>query len=162
MALSITELPLRDGHVGLCPLPGRGGDYAADLAVIAGWAPSLVLTMTTAEEMARHGAAGLGDDLGARGIGWAHLPVADFTAPDEEIAAHWLLIADRAGEILDSGGRVLAHCMGGCGRSGAAVLRLMTEAGEDPEAALARLRQVRPCAVERPEQFVWAAAGARA
>ena len=159
MAFSITELPLRAGLAGLCPLPGRGGDYAADLAALRGWGPALVLSMTTPQEMARHGAAGLGDDLADQGIGWAHLPVTDFTAPGEEVAAHWLLIADRAGEILDGGGRVLAHCMGGCGRSGAAVLRLMVEAGEDPLAALARLRQVRPCAVERPEQLAWATAG---
>jgi protein-tyrosine phosphatase len=49
--------------------------------------------------------------------------------------------------------------MGGCGRSGTAALRLMVEAGENPKAALQRLRAVRPCAVETPEQFQWAAGG---
>ncbi len=40
-----------------------------------------------------------------------------------------------------------------------ALLRLMVEAGEDPGAALSRLRAVRPCAVETAAQFDWAAAG---
>ncbi len=54
------------------------------------------------------------------------------------------------------GGRVLVHCMGGCGRSGMALLRLMVESGEPADRALARLRAVRPCAVETPEQLAWA------
>jgi hypothetical protein len=46
--------------------------------------------------------------------------------------------------------------MGGCGRSGTALLRLMVESGEDPIPALTRLRAARPCAVETPAQFAWA------
>ena len=160
MAFSITEVPLRAGVAGLSPLPGRDGDYAADLAALCDWGPALVISLTTGEEMARKGAGGLGDDLAAAGIGWAFLPLADFTAPDETLATHWMLIAERASEILDGGGRILAHCMGGCGRSGAAVLRLMIDAGEEPQAALARLRALRPCAVEKTQQLRWATAGA--
>jgi len=54
------------------------------------------------------------------------------------------------------GGKVLVHCMGGCGRSGMAVLRLMVETGEPPHSALSRLRAARPCAVETDAQFDWA------
>lgn len=160
MALTINELPLRNGLIGISPMPGRDGRYAADLAAIRDWGPALVLSMVTAEELEAKGARHFGDDLNELGIGWAHLPVRDFAAPGEEIETHWFVAAERASEILDGGGRVLAHCMGGCGRSGTALLRLMVEAGEDPQAALARLRAVRPCAVEKPEQFAWAARGA--
>lgn len=159
MAFSITEVPLRAGVAGLSPLPGRGGDYPADLAAIRDWAPALVISLTTEDEMARKGAGGFGDDLQRLGIGWASLPLADFTAPDVALDGRWMLIAERASEILDGGGRILAHCMGGCGRSGAAVLRLMVEAGEEPQAALTRLRGLRPCAVEKPEQLRWATQG---
>ena len=40
-----------------------------------------------------------------------------------------------------------------------ALLRLMAEAGEDVDMALARLRSVRPCAVETTAQQAWAALG---
>lgn len=159
MAFSITEVPLRAGLAGLSPLPGRQGDYAADLAAVRDWAPALVISLTTEDEMARKGAGGFGGDLQRLGIGWAALPLADFAAPDETLATRWMLIAERASEILDGGGRILVHCMGGCGRSGAAVLRLMIEAGEEPQAALSRLRALRPCAVEKPEQLSWATQG---
>jgi len=53
------------------------------------------------------------------------------------------------------------HCRGGCGRSGMIALRLMIEIGEAADDALARLRAVRPCAVETPQQLRWATAGRR-
>jgi protein-tyrosine phosphatase len=59
---------------------------------------------------------------------------------------------------LRSGGRVLVHCFGGCGRSGMAALRLMVAAGEGPESALHRLRASRACAVETEAQRLWAVA----
>lgn len=160
MALEINELDLRAGRIGICRMPGRGGDYPADLAVIAAWSPALVLSMTSDAEMARQGAGGLGADLRKLNIDWAQLAVQDFTAPTPDMAADWHDISTRAAEILARGGKVLAHCMGGCGRSGAALLRLMIEAGEAPDAALTRLRGVRACAVERPGQFEWACEGA--
>ena len=72
--------------------------------------------------------------------------------------AAWPEVSALAAGILSSGGGVLAHCYGGCGRSGMAVLRLMVEAGEDAQAALIRLRAVRPCAVETEAQLAWATA----
>lgn len=159
MGFEIAELPVRAGWLGICPLPGRHGDYRADLAAVRAWAPDLVLSMTSAEEMAGEGAAGLPGDLARAGIAWRHFPVTDFGVPDESEGALWPMLAEELSGWLERGGRVLLHCRGGCGRSGMVALRLMAEAGEPPQAALARLRQIRPCAVETEEQFAWAAEG---
>ena len=145
------------GWLGLCPMPGAGGDYAGDLASVTGWGPALVLSMTMAAELARFGAAGIGADLRERGIGWRHLPVEDYQADSPALAAGWAAASAQARAILEQGGRVLVHCRGGCGRSGMAVLRLMVELGEAPETALPRLRAARPCAVETDAQYDWAA-----
>lgn len=157
MPLTIANLPAGGGELALCPMPGRGGAYGADLRDLLAHGPALVLTMTTAEEMEAKGAADLPADLAAHGIGWLHLPVADFGAPDAAISAAWTQASRMAHKVLAAGGKVLVHCMGGCGRSGMAVLRLMVEAGEAPHSALSRLRAVRPCAVETDAQFDWAA-----
>lgn len=141
-------------------MPGGTGAYAGDLGAVLAWGPGLVLTMTPEAELTARGAGRLGDDLRAAGIGWRRLPIADFGAPDAVTAALWPAASVEALGVLRAGGRVLAHCMGGCGRSGMAVLRLMVELGEPPQAALARLRAVRPCAVETEDQRIWAAAGA--
>ncbi|MBM3615082.1 MAG: protein phosphatase, partial [Alphaproteobacteria bacterium] len=41
----MAEIAAAGGVLGLCPMPGRTGDYAGDLAAVLGWRPSLVLTL---------------------------------------------------------------------------------------------------------------------
>lgn len=147
----IAPLPLGVGTLALSPLP-RGAD---DLRALADFAPALVVSMTEAAEMADLGAGALPDWLAAHGIGWAHFPIPDFGTPPAH--ADWPRLSAQVLAVLQSGGRVLLHCRGGLGRSGMVALRLMVEAGEAPEAALARLRKVRPGAVETEAQFHWVA-----
>jgi protein-tyrosine phosphatase len=89
----------------------------------------------------------------AAGIGWLHLPVTDFGVPE---GMDWAGVHNETRSVLANSGRVLIHCFGGCGRSGMMVLRMMIAAGETGDAALARLRQIRPCAVETDAQLAWA------
>jgi protein-tyrosine phosphatase len=157
--MKIAELVVGGGVLGLGPMPGRSGSYKRDLAEVLAWRPMLALTMATADELEAQGAGSLPGDLGDAGVDWVHLPVGDYGVPAGETAVAWPGAAQKAREVLARKGRVWVHCMGGCGRSGTVALRLMVEAGEEPGAALKRLRQVRPCAVETPEQFCWAAGG---
>ncbi len=154
---SISELQCGEGWLGIAPIPGRGGDYFADFTKLLRWEPALVLTMVTDPELQRVGAETLGEDLSALEIGWRHLPVDDLGAPPSETASLWPEVSAEAHRMLGKGGKVLAHCYGGCGRSGMAVMRLMVEAGEDAEPALERLRGARACAVETEGQRAWAA-----
>lgn len=153
---AIYPLKMGAGQIALSPIPGRSGSYEADFSAILRWAPDLVLSMTTTAEFDRMGADGFGDDLAAVGIAWRHLPIVDFGAPDSEIIAAWDEVSQYAAGVLAEDGKVLSHCFGGCGRSGMVALRLMVEAGEAPNVALARLRQTRPCAVETEAQKAWA------
>ena len=154
--LMIHALQVGGGTLALTALPGAGGDYAGDLDLIAGWAPGLVISMTTPAEMVAVGAGDLGRDIQSRACRWAHLPVADFSAPPDAVTQKWPEVSMAARHALSGGGRVLVHCRGGCGRSGMVVMRLMVECGEVPEQALTRLRAVRECAVETDAQVYWA------
>ena len=69
----------------------------------------------------------------------------------------WPGLSAQLHEILDEGGAVLVHCHGGHGRAGMVALRLLVERGEAPEAALKRIRAVRPGAVQTDGQYRWAA-----
>lgn len=157
--LTIYALPVAGGQLGLCPLPGNAGDYVGDMARINHWKPGLVMSMTTVEEHIAAGGPRLGADLQSMACRWIHLPVPDFDIPPLHVAMRWPAASRSARMALEGGGRVLVHCRGGCGRSGMAVLRLMIECGEAPAQALARLRAVRPCAVETQAQLEWAHAG---
>ncbi|MCK0096592.1 protein phosphatase [Yoonia sp. F2084L] len=152
----IHSLPVACGDLAITPMPGRTRHYYTDWLRLMAWRPNLVLTMTTQAELDRKGSGSLGADLANEGIGWLHLPVPDYGVPDD---LNWPQVRDQALGVLGEGGRVLVHCFGGCGRSGMMVLRLMIAAGEAPDAALARLRAVRPCAVETDEQMRWACEG---
>lgn len=143
-------------RLGICPIPGRGGDFAADMATVLAWEPSLVFSMTTQQELVHAGATDLPVRLHDAGCSWIHLPVVDFGEPTGETAAYWPHAATQAYAVLDAGSRVLIHCYGGQGRSGMAALRLLVERGEATDVALARLRQARPGAVETEAQKVWA------
>ena len=158
-SFEIFPVDVGTGQIALSPVPGRSGSYDRDLSAVLRWAPALVLTMTTQAELDRMGAGDLGADLDAAGVTWRHLPVVDFGAPDATVAGRWPGVSDTASRVLADGGRILCHCFGGCGRSGMMALRLMVEAGEEADAALLRLRDVRPCAVETDAQRAWAASG---
>ncbi len=157
---TIHEVPAGGGTLALSPLPGRSRHYATDFNRLLDWGPAMVVTVCALSELERKGSGGLGADCAACGIDWAHLPVADYGAPDDAALARWPEVSAAARRHLGRGGRVLVHCFAGCGRSGMVALRLLVELGEGPEAALARLRAVRPCAVQTEAQFRWAAAAA--
>jgi protein-tyrosine phosphatase len=158
MPLIIAEIPALSGTLGLCPMPGRTGDYPGDLTDLLTWRPTLVLTLTSKFELATKGAATLPGDLAAQNVAWRHLPIPDFGTPKPASAALWPATSTQARTVLANGGRVLVHCMGGCGRSGMVALRLLTDACEDPDTALTRLRAARPCAIETKAQHRWASA----
>lgn len=159
MEFAIETIELDHGaRLGISPLPGRWGSGRSDLAKIAEWSPTIVVSMTETAEMSRHNMADLGGLLSQLGIDWAHFPIRDFGAP--KMADDWANLSARLRRVLAEGGRVLAHCYGGHGRSGMVLLRLMVELGFDPQVALARIRAVRPGAVETDDQFEWAAQGA--
>jgi Cyclin-dependent kinase inhibitor 3 (CDKN3) len=153
---AIATLALPDGgRIGVCRLPGRSDDLEADVSVIRDWKPAIVVSMTEAAEMAEFGAGDLPALLTSNGIAWRHFPVVDFGVPEAEMLPQWATISAELHARLDAGEGVLLHCMGGLGRSGMIALRLLVERGEAVEAALARLRVVRPGAVETEAQGAW-------
>jgi protein-tyrosine phosphatase len=153
---AIYPVPLSTGTVAISPIPGRSGAFEADLNTLLRWNPDLVLTMTTAAELTHVHATDLPMRLQDAGTDWLHLPIKDFGEPHGETAAFWPEAAKRAHAILDHGGKVLAHCYGGQGRSGMAIMRLMVERGITPDNALAQIRAIRPGAVETDAQRLWA------
>lgn len=155
-------LPVGQGILALSAIPGGDGDYVGDVQHLVEWKPSIVMSLVTEVELVAASASGLWRDLVEAGTRWEHLPISDFGVPDDAFEAAWPHVSTTARQALLGGGRVLVHCRGGCGRSGMVALRLMIEVGEAADDALARLRAVRPCAVETEDQMRWAFAAKRA
>ena len=154
----ISSLNVGNGRLGVSRLPGCYGNLAGDVRAIRDWGAAIVVSMTTERELADANAGHLGQLLSVEGIQWHHLPIRDFGGPKGDSADIWSDISQKLHACLEAGGAILVHCRGGQGRSGMIALRLMVESGEDPDAALTRLRAVRPGAVETSEQLEWARA----
>jgi hypothetical protein len=152
----IYAVPVGAGILAISPIPGAEGDYAGDVQHVIEWKPAIVMSLVTEPELVSAGASGIWQDLVEAGTRWEHLPISDFGVPDDSFEDAWPKISANARRALMGGGRILVHCRGGCGRSGMVALRLMIEIGEAPDDALARLRAVRPCAVETDAQLRWA------
>lgn len=148
-SLRVGFVDARPGRLGMTLCPGRkdrGRDLDADLAALRAEGASVLVTLTTQEELAWAGVPDL--ETRARGAGFETiaLPIRDQEAPSDA-AMDELTIAIRA--HLDAGRTVVVHCMGGLGRSGLVAACVLVDRGRSPSEALVAVREARgPRAVE--------------
>jgi atypical dual specificity phosphatase len=88
--------------------------------------------------------------LAAHGLREVHVSVRDFTAPTP---AQLDAALDAVDAALAAGARVAVHCGGGLGRTGTVLACHLVRHGLGAEEAVARVRAVRPGAVETRAQL---------
>lgn len=157
-AITDFRIPHCAGIVGLAGCPGHmlapsfRRTLDDDLHAIQQWGARVVVTLLDASELDRHGVPDLGDSAERIGLEWVQLPIADQCAPGAQFERGWLQMAPGLHQRLHDGEHVLIHCSAGVGRSGTIAARLAVEHGASPEGAIARVRRVRPGAIESEEQ----------
>ena len=95
----------------------------------------------------------LGEAVQARGMAWHHLPIADYSIPDERFEQLWQTQGRALRARLCHGEDILVHCKGGLGRAGMMAARLLVELGMAPEVAIHTVRRARRGAIETPSQL---------
>ncbi|MFN3938425.1 MAG: protein-tyrosine phosphatase family protein [Gemmobacter sp.] len=142
------------GWIGLVSCPGRAGPGALvrDLAAIANAGARHLVTLLPSDEMHRLGVPGLGAAASEAGLRWWHLPIRDFTAPDDDFENAWAEAGFALRAALAGGEGVVIHCRAGVGRTGTVAARLLVELGETPDAAIAAVRRARPGTIETVAQ----------
>jgi atypical dual specificity phosphatase len=95
--------------------------------------------------------------LGVYALTECHVPMTDFAAPPRAQLAAALGVIHTA---VSAGERVAVHCGGGLGRSGTVAACYLVELGHDWRTAIARVRAVRPGAIETAAQVASVAAHA--
>ena len=150
------------GAVGLCHFPGRCGvdsrgrvwqrSIEADLQAIGRWGAAAVLSLVEAGEFSIYGVPDLGARVRASGMRWHHLPVPDMGVPPAQLFAPMQPQMRTVQDALARGERVLVHCAAGLGRTGTVAAALLVASGVEPQAAIARVREVRPGTLETAEQ----------
>ena len=163
--LWIAEIPTGGGVIGVTLCPGKRGasvfgqawarDLATDVAAIADWGATAVVTLIEEDEFVLLGVEALPQAVRAAGIEWHHLPVRDVSVPTAAFERRWRYAGARLRQRLRAGERVLVHCRGGLGRAGTVAALMLIECGESPAVAIKRVRTARPGAIETAEQERW-------
>lgn len=151
------------GKIGITFCPGKHDLYAVtgvwarnldlDLDVIKDWGASLVLTLLETAEMIDLKVPRLGEEIEHRGMKWVHLPIIDYSVPDDKFEQNWLIYGKEIRHHLCRGENILIHCKGGLGRAGMMAARLLVELGTEPEKAIRMVRRARSGAIETYTQL---------
>jgi atypical dual specificity phosphatase len=101
------------------------------------------LLLTLSEDRVRR------DWVDAAGMLVMHVPVIDMDAPTQEQLDRCVSTIERA-RAQKMG--IAVHCTAGLGRTGAILAAYFVAQGFTPQAALARVRELRPGSIETPDQ----------
>ena len=157
---AVDSLPVEgsQGRIGLCACPGLERSLANDLERLRAWGAHGLVSLIERSEFATLGVQSLPERVEALGMRWWHLPIRDMDTPDARFEASWTESGAELRALLSGGSSIAMHCRGGLGRTGMIAARLLVELGSDPRGAIARVREVRPGAIETraQEAFVYA------
>lgn len=164
LAIGTLETGSNRGRIGVTFCPGKHQQFSMtgtwqrdldlDLNAIVRWGATHLLTLVERWELSDLGVAHLPEAASMRGLQWHHFPIIDGTVPGAASEERWAALSAILLSALARGESVVIHCKGGLGRAGTMAARLLLSAGvsTDAEDAVARIRAVRPNAVETAVQ----------
>lgn len=151
------------GRIGITFCPGKhdylahtgawARDLTTDVKAIADWGAKLVVTLVEPAELQALKVPFLGHEIQHQGLDWLHLPIADFSVPDDAFEAQWLTHGRTIRGLLRDGTDIVVHCKGGLGRAGMIAARLLVEMGMAPDDAVRMVRKARRGAIETSSQL---------
>ncbi|WP_099490515.1 cyclin-dependent kinase inhibitor 3 family protein [Stenotrophomonas maltophilia] len=164
--LNVCAIPVgsRGWEIGLTFAPGKYQEVAMtgawarnldlDLGVIRSWGARYLVTLIEPWEFEELRISSLPQRAAELGLVWHGLPITDGAAPDGRLLERWRTLGPMfSAELLD-GAKIVVHCKGGLGRAGtvASMLLLESRAASNGDDAMAKVREVRPGAIETQEQ----------
>ncbi|ANP75267.1 cyclin-dependent kinase inhibitor 3 family protein [Vibrio sp. 10N.222.51.C8] len=147
------QLDLEQGALVLTPCPGtKEATLDASLAQLKEQGVEAIVTALDDHELASKDVAALGEKTRALGMQWFQIEIEDDCAPGAGFAAKWQAASPELHNIVDNGGKVAMHCMGGSGRTGLFAAHLLLEKGWDLSKVVQEVQALRPGAFTKPIQ----------
>ncbi len=148
------QLDLTTGSLILTPCPGtKDADLSTSLQQLKSQGAVAVVTALDDHELAEKQVSALGDLVGQLGMKWFQIEIEDDCAPDQFFAAKWQQINDELHGVLNQGGKVVLHCMGGSGRTGILAAHILLEKGWTLPKVIEEIQTLRPNAFQKPSQL---------
>ena len=147
------QLDVENGALVLTPCPGtKGVELEASLAQLKEQGVEAIVTALDDAELASKDVSELGAKVQQLGMQWFQIEIEDDCAPGAEFAAKWQAASPELHKIVDNGGKVAMHCMGGSGRTGLFAAHLLLEKQWKLEDILREVQALRPGAFTKPVQ----------
>ncbi len=138
----------------LTPCPGtKGEDLKTSLERLKVQGAEAIVTALQNSEMEQAAVTELPVIAEQLGLKWYHQPIEDDHAPDEEFAECWKITGPKVHKVLQSGGKVVLHCMGGAGRTGLLAAHILLELGWKADTIKSEVQALRPGAFTKPVQI---------
>lgn len=148
------QLDLETGALVLTPCPGtKGADLDASLAQLKVQGVEAIVTALDSEELASKNVSELGEKAQVLGMQWFQIEIEDDCAPGADFAAKWQAASPALHQVVDNGGKVAMHCMGGSGRTGLIAAHLLLEKSWDLSKIVQEVQSLRPGAFTKPIQI---------
>ncbi|WP_414932306.1 cyclin-dependent kinase inhibitor 3 family protein [Vibrio europaeus] len=147
------QLDVENGALVLTPCPGtKGVELEASLTQLKEQGVEAIVTALDDAELASKGVSELGAKAQQLSMQWFQIEIEDDCAPGAEFAAKWQAASPELHKILDNGGKVAMHCMGGSGRTGLFAAHLLLEKQWKLEDIVREVQALRPGAFTKPVQ----------
>src|SRR5690348_14363598 len=126
------------GRLSTCAMPGRTGEWKADLDVLAAAGVDVLLSLTPADEVGKEGAGYAQAITGnaPRFIRWAR-PTPDFGVTRDR--TKFVQEVQNAAKALREGRRIIVQCGAGIGRSGTFAIAVLMALGLSQDEANERI-----------------------
>ncbi|BDU38955.1 cyclin-dependent kinase inhibitor 3 family protein [Vibrio nigripulchritudo] len=147
------NLDLESGGLVLTPCPGtKGVALEASLQQLKDEGVQAVVTALDNAELASKVVSDLGEITEKLGMKWFQIEIEDDCAPSDAFTAKWQKASPELHKILNQGGKVALHCMGGSGRTGLFAAHLLLEKGWELADIIREVQALRPGAFTKPVQ----------
>ncbi|WP_423839983.1 cyclin-dependent kinase inhibitor 3 family protein [Vibrio mytili] len=148
------QLDLDSGALVLTPCPGtKGVALQASLEQLKAQGVQAVVTALDDTELASKHVSELGEVTQQLGMKWFQIEIEDDCAPNDVFAAKWQQASPELHAVVDQGGKVAMHCMGGSGRTGLFAAHLLIEKGWELADIVREVQALRPGAFTKPVQI---------
>ncbi len=148
------QLELESGALVLTPCPGtKDVTLQASLEQLKEQGVQAVVTALDNTELAAKNVSELGKITQQLGMKWFQIEIEDDCAPNDSFAMKWQQASPELHAILEEGGKVAMHCMGGSGRTGLFAAHLLLEKEWALEDIVREVQALRPGAFTKPVQI---------
>ncbi|MBN3495090.1 cyclin-dependent kinase inhibitor 3 family protein [Vibrio neptunius] len=147
------QLDLEQGALVLTPCPGtKGVDLEASLVQLKDQGVEAIVTALDNTELESKGVAQLGEAAEKLGMQWFQIEIEDDCAPGDDFAVKWQQTSSALHQVVDNGGKVAMHCVGGSGRTGLLAAHLLLEKQWPLSDIVKEVQALRPGAFTKPVQ----------